>query len=246
MYLYSAISRLWIYSVFIHFWTFTNILSLFISGLLTISVFILFWPLYAFILLYSFLAFTYILSLFFFGLGMPIFCFFTSGLYLYSALFISGLYLYSVFTLFWPLPLFCLIHFWPLPIFCLYSFLAFTYILLYSFLAFTYILSLFISFLFCLLSYFLQYYPPANECNKIFISILYLSPPTYEQHQNLLEDWLEHVLLFKHRANLCIGWLVLQIIKHFSLAANALAYSDHTTLLSKIHWMIFRVERIAN
>ena len=153
----------------------------------------------------------------------------------FSALFIYGLYLYSVIILFW-----------PLPIFCHYSFLAFTYILLYSFLAFTYILSLFISFLFCLLSYFLQYYPPANECNKIFISILYLSPPTYEQHQNLLEDWLEHVLLFKHRANLGIGWLVLQIIKHFSLAANALAYSDHTTLLSKIHWMIFRVERIAN
>ena len=190
MYLYSAISRLWIYSVFIHLWTFTYIL------------FFHFWPL-------------------------P-----------FSALFIYGLYLYSVIILFW-----------PLPIFCHYSFLAFTYILLYSFLAFTYILSLFISFLFCkacLLSYFLQYYPPANECNKIFISILYLSPPTYEQHQNLLEDWLEHVLLFKHRANLCIGWLVLQIIKHFSLAANALAYSDHTTLLSKIHWMIFRVERIAN
>ena len=50
----------------------------------TFFCFIHLWPLPIFGH-YSFLAFTYILSLFFFGL------------YLYSALFISGLYLYSVF-----------------------------------------------------------------------------------------------------------------------------------------------------
>ena len=91
------------------------------------------WPLCTYIL--PFLDFEYILSLYIYGL-LPIFYFFTSGLYLFLlysfmaftyilSLFFFGLYLYSVIILFWPLPIFCFIHFWPLPIFCLYSFLSY-------------------------------------------------------------------------------------------------------------------------